>query len=150
MCVRLTQAAFATSCGVVSVCCTPALTLLPSALRPPLPPPSPFPYTHNLPPPFKKQPQHGGSVRAARLSGREGLQAALQALALSCPALVRLEVRCQHSYRGRHAECADLGRCLLVSRVRRRVGNGVRGSVFRSQTKLGEGQGGEGGGLGVV
>eukprot|EP00198_Chlamydomonas_reinhardtii_P005062 XP_001694398.1 predicted protein [Chlamydomonas reinhardtii] len=35
--------------------------------------------------------KHGGSVRAARLSGREGLQAALQALALSCPALVRLE-----------------------------------------------------------
>ncbi|GIL64400.1 hypothetical protein Vafri_18240 [Volvox africanus] len=60
--------------------------------------------------------QHGSrlehSVRAVRLSGRDGLLAALQTLRLACPRIERLEIRCQHSYRGRHKECADLGRCL--------------------------------------
>ncbi|KXZ43879.1 hypothetical protein GPECTOR_78g67 [Gonium pectorale] len=52
------------------------------------------------------------SLRSVRLSGRDGLLSALQALRLACPQLERLEIRCQHSYRGRHRECADLGRCL--------------------------------------
>ncbi|GLC46534.1 hypothetical protein PLESTM_001886400 [Pleodorina starrii] len=60
--------------------------------------------------------QHGSrledSVRSVRLSGRDGLLAALQTLRLACPRVERLEIRCQHGYRGRHKECADLGRCL--------------------------------------
>ncbi|KAG2484552.1 hypothetical protein HYH03_016687 [Edaphochlamys debaryana] len=54
----------------------------------------------------------GRRVRGVRLSGRDGLLSALQTLRLACPGLERLEIRCQHGYKGRHAECSDLGRCL--------------------------------------
>ena len=63
---------------------------------------------------LKAHPSWESGVQGARLSGREGLLAAVDALQLCCPGITKLDVRCQHNYRGRHKECSELSHSLAA------------------------------------